>query len=309
MADHAEHAADAYERAHAVLSPTAINTVQVYDGSKDPNAWLNHVRETADLYDWAPADCLRVAKVKLADAAQRWAQARNFTTWAEFAQQLDQRFGETKETAIVRLDRCYQRSGEPIKAFADRFLHDADRAGRTEDAALVYQFIQRLQPDLKTEVLRVKPRSIDDAVDHCNYWQGAQGTLDPRNQENAAQGPNRPAYKSRMPASDDWQPRRPQYDNRRSPPGGAPQRAPFRDVSNRPRGPGPSPSPQPAANPSAANAAVDELTKRFQRLEINLFGWTDCWSPVPDQRRPRHGQQGAPPGARHHEGVQATFQF
>lgn len=37
---------------------------------------------------------------------------------------------------------------ESPKAFADRFMEDADRAGRTEDEALVFQFLRQMQPDL-----------------------------------------------------------------------------------------------------------------------------------------------------------------
>jgi hypothetical protein len=39
----------------------------------------------------------------MAEAAQRWAQARQFQHWEEFARQLDQRFGETRGIAIVRV--------------------------------------------------------------------------------------------------------------------------------------------------------------------------------------------------------------
>ena len=183
MADFQEHHAPAHAPPGlqaAVPSPQAINTIERYDGKRDPNAWLNSLQETAELYGWDAHTCLKVARIRLTDAAQRWAQSRQFNNWLEFQQQLDQRFGETKEQAIVRLDRCYQRPREAPKAFADRFLQDADRAGRNEDAALVYQFIQRLQPELRKEVLRRQPHSIDAAVDYCNYWLGAQGTPDPR---------------------------------------------------------------------------------------------------------------------------------
>lgn len=200
-----------YEATRTVPAPQAISTVQQFEGKTDPNAWLNHISEIADVYGWGPADCLKIAKIRLTHAAQRWAQARQFRSWQDFQQLLDQRFGETKETAIVRLERCYQNPGEAVKAFADRFLQDSDRAGRAEDGALVYQFIQRLQPDLREEVLRAKPKSIDAAVDFANYWVSARGIFNSKYQENDEyKEAYKPSYTDRPTARNNAPDRRPQ---------------------------------------------------------------------------------------------------
>jgi len=82
------------------------------------------------------------------------------------------RFSETKETAIVRHANCKQQPGEAPRAYADRFLHDAYKAGKAEDAALVYTFIKSLHHNLVMEVERQQPHSIEEAVDFCEYWIG-----------------------------------------------------------------------------------------------------------------------------------------
>lgn len=158
--DSVTHPAQAAQTATAMAqqrlspSPLAISTIDKFDGTQDPNAWLSNLHETATLYGWDDTTCLTIAKIRLRGAAQRWAQSRQFNSWLDFQQQLDHRFGETQETAIARLESCVQRKFESPRAFADRFRQDADRSGRVEDAALVYTFIQRLQPSLKTEVIR-----------------------------------------------------------------------------------------------------------------------------------------------------------
>lgn len=252
--------------AHAVPSPQAISIVQQYDGKTDPNAWLNHVQEVADVYGWNQAQCLKIAKIKLTHAADRWAQARMFNSWQEFEHLLDQRFGETKETAIVRLERCFQRPAESPKTFADRFLQDADRAGRTEDGALVYQFIQRLQADLREEVLRAKPQTIDAVVDTCNYWISARGMIDGGHPDSVTpeRASNKPTYKDRPEDYNQPSARRPPFERRYNSTGPGP-RAPFRDNHRSNYAP---PPPKPA--PAMGATAVDDLTKRFQKLEINL---------------------------------------
>lgn len=79
-------------------------------------------------------------------AAQRWMRRKRFEDWDDFQEQFTRRFGETRETAVARLTRCSQRYDETPKAFADRFLENAERAGRAEDEALVYQFLGKLRP-------------------------------------------------------------------------------------------------------------------------------------------------------------------
>ena len=253
----------------AYPNPLAVNTVDKFDGAQDPNGWLTTIQEAATLYRWDPATCLNVAKLKLRGAAQRWAQSRQFTSWVDFQHQLDHRFGETQETAIARLENCFQRRDESPRAFADRFRQDADRSGRVEDAALVYTCIQRLQPHLRTEVSRKQLKSIDKIVEFCNYWLGVQGKAEhaweePRERWADASPPERPPRSSgppRRPApvQDRYRSVQPAY------------RPPFRDVSNRgyrPSQPPPAPKPAPAA--AATTPSVEDLTRQLQRLSLNL---------------------------------------
>ena len=102
-----------------IPSPQALNTIERYDGGSDPNDWVSNLQEIAALYAWSDATCLRIAKIRLQGAARSWAQPRQFADWDDFQRQLDHRFGETKETAIARLEQCRQRPQETPKAFAE----------------------------------------------------------------------------------------------------------------------------------------------------------------------------------------------
>jgi len=267
----------------AIPNPQAINTIERFDGNQDPTAWLNNVYEIATLYGWSEAICLRVAKIRLKGAAQRWAQSRQFNSWVEFQQQLDHRFGETQEAAIIHLESCYQRRDESPRAFADRFRQDADRSGRVEDAALVYTFIQRLQPRLKTEAIRQQLRSIDKVVEYCNYWLGAQGQSGSEN--TPAEDRNTFPVRDDFPSPRNQAPPR-RYEQRRFQPRPAPQRPPLRDASNRA-----TPNNQPSANPkhspqaTASTAAVEDLSRQFQQLQLNLHDHQQMQQRMQDKDR------------------------
>jgi transposase InsO family protein len=259
-----------------------------YDGKKDPNPWLQTFNLTAHLFGW-PADTrLNVAITKLSEAAQQWAQSRHFNNWDEFQAQLDRRFGESQETAIARLETCRQGNNEPPRAFADRFLHDAERAGRAEDAALVFTFMQRLQSDLKQEVLRKQPQTIDDAVEYANWWLSAQGgneypaaNNNSNNYSNNNSGNGggyssfaRPTYNTNNSGGGGTS--RAPYNNRPNARNEPPARSyvnnyrpnnnpfrPLREMTNRARAPV-----APAAKP-ASTPAVDDLVRGLANLQIN----------------------------------------
>lgn len=74
-----------------------------------------------------------------------------------------------------------QQPNESAKAYADRFLQAAARAGRQEDDALLYQFVRRLRPSMCTEVARQRLHSIEDVVSFCIYWSGLHDTSDKEN--------------------------------------------------------------------------------------------------------------------------------
>lgn len=266
---------DAVGYNHAMPALQALNAIAPYDGKKDPDAWLSSIQAIADLYGWTEELCLKIARVRLTGPAWNWAQARQFPSWAAFQQQLDSRYGETKESAIARLECCRQYATESVKDFADRYLYNAEKAGRVEDEALIYNFIQRLQPGLKLEVARQRCHSIEEIVTFCNFWNGlllgAEENVDPTG--SAGFGPfSRPQAFAGPPRRPEF---KPSNQGRRPPPYRPP---PLRDNTN--RGPGGAPrndyrppfkhnnfSPAPAA---VADSAIDELTQKFKKLELNL---------------------------------------
>lgn len=156
-----------------VPSYQAIYIIERHNGRTYAHAWLDSFNTLAELHGWADAVCLRVARVRMTGPAQRWIHRRNVRDWDDFQERFTTHFGETRETAVARLSHCFQRPNESPKACADRFLEDAERAGRVEDEALVYQFLRQMRPALRKEAARRQPHSIDEIVSFCNYWQGA----------------------------------------------------------------------------------------------------------------------------------------
>jgi len=158
--------------AASAVASNQLNAIEWFDGNKDAQAWIIGVERLGRLFRWPRATYLDAALVRLTGAAQTWAMRRQFQDWDQFTDQLLARFSETKETAIVRHANCKQQPGEAPRAYADRFLHDAYKAGKAEDSALVYTFIKSLHPSLVMEVERQQPQTIEQAVDFCEYWIG-----------------------------------------------------------------------------------------------------------------------------------------
>jgi len=189
---------------------------------------------------------------------------------------------------MVRLERCYQKTGESAKNFADRFLEEAERAGRRTDSALLHQFIRRLLPDLRMEVTRQRPATMEQAIEFCNYWTGAntengteERTSSPKNRDDTPMFRRTDANTRRNPP-----PFARQLDNRSARP--SPWQRPTNNYNNRPpfkydrdtaprnanyrpqghtgnayNGPQTRPTNAPTHN-------IDDLAKQMEKLQINL---------------------------------------
>jgi hypothetical protein len=254
----------------------ALNAIAPYDGRKDPDAWLNSIQAIADLYNWTDEQCLKIAKVRLTGPAWSWAQARQFTTWHAFQQQLESRYGETKESAIARLECCWQRSQESVTDFADRYLQNAEKAGRCEDEALVYSFIQRLHPDVKLEVARQRLHSIEEIVTFCSFWlgllHGAEENMDPTDTHdepwsfshpyNHTCSLRRPSIKPREQGCNGAAYRAPPLRDNNAPGSASAHRADYMPQINLHWA-----SPAPATAP--IEAAIEELNQKLMRFELD----------------------------------------
>jgi len=179
---------------------------------------------------------------------------------------------------------------ESAKDFADRFLEEAERAGRGTDSALLHQFIRSLNPDLKLEVTRQRPSSMEEAIEFCSYWTGANADNghDDRVAFSNAKPPvnGQTRWSDRSPrnnpppfANPQWQ-----QNGRNNQQGGRP-RNPFSyghsntngyppRANNQGRPPFSRPfqahQPPQGRAPNTTAAALDDLTRQMGRLQINL---------------------------------------
>jgi len=185
-------------RRHHAIQPAALATVDTYDGETDALSWLANLNELAVLFDWDEEDRLYIAKIRLQANAKRWSKTKQFDDWTDFEQQLIKRFSGTPEMALAQLERCFQQPEESAKDFADRFLDLARRAGRQEDTALLHQFIRRLQYQLRLEVTRQRPASIDEAANFCHYWTNSSLHLE---HDDCYNSPARLFWRSNMSAA------------------------------------------------------------------------------------------------------------
>lgn len=298
-----EHRNEPRHESRRNVLPSALSAVDKYDGHNDAYSWLASFRSLAALCEWEEDDCLKIASIRFIGAAQQWVQPRQVEDWEDFEKQFLCRFGETAETALVRLERCYQKPTESPKNFADRFIEEAERAGRRNDKALMHQFIRHLRSELRLEVTRQRPTSMEEANEFCNYWTGATHNagedylglepLPPRRRPAFAEDTNEARPRRPGPLF----PRREEADNRAFRPQPRPQERdsyrqnfnkggpPFnrnprefprsnrleypRNRGFRPFNPAASAVAQPRPNDATATT-VENLARQMEKLQINL---------------------------------------
>jgi len=158
--------------------PGEIASVPLFRGDDtddhDARHWLTIVDRYSRLWNWTEEAKFVVADTRMTGPAHHWMNSITHPlTWTEFEQEFVERFGERPETALDRLATCRQEENEAVHSYADRFRRDMHLAGRIEDAALRYQFINKLHSRLKIEVKRQEGtlRTLADIVALAKKWE------------------------------------------------------------------------------------------------------------------------------------------
>ena len=158
--------------------PSQMNAIAPYYGdgqdSLSANNWLRLFNANADLFNWSEDTKVRVGRIKMTGPAFEWTCGiSDQASWTQFSNEFLARFGERRESALMRLAKCRQMKGESVASYSDRFRRDANLAGRVEDDSLLFQFREGLQWRLKDEVHRARDRiqTLSDIVEYAKYWE------------------------------------------------------------------------------------------------------------------------------------------
>ena len=278
------------------LSASSLNAVEKFHGGRreDPVDWLNKLNRIGRNFNWSDRNKVDVALLRICGPAAVWAESIDSEVpWSEFEMLFLDRFTEPIEEAMARLTRCKQGPYESIIAYTDRFKSDARSANRVEDGALVWQYLEGMNPDLRVEIYRQggnRPQSIDEISRFLKGWEANSASLnrfgpDPsnpprdnrrntdgtwtrfsKNNNNGPRNPNRGWSSGRYDGSNsrprdfgNWRPRPPQqqYQDRRPMP---PQQPAF--LAN--------PAPRPNPPPVSQDPTMEEITKQFEQMKLVL---------------------------------------
>ena len=165
------------------LSASSLNAVEKFHGGRreDPVDWLNKLNRIGRNFNWSDRNKVDVALLRICGPAAVWAESIDSEVpWSEFELLFMDRFTEPIEEAMARLTRCKQGPYESIIAYTDRFKSDARSANGVEDGALVWQYLEGMNPDLRVEIYRQggnRPQSIDEISRFLKGWEANSASL------------------------------------------------------------------------------------------------------------------------------------
>jgi len=187
------------QQQHRSPLPSEISSVPLFrgDGTDDHEAhhWIETLKQYSRLWRWAEESKMMVARLRMAGPAHHWMSSVSSTIgWEAFEREFINRFGERPEAALDRLANCRQEDNEPLHSYADRFRRDMHLAGRAEDTALHYQFINGLHRRLKIEVKRQEDslHTLADIVALAKRWEDYYD--DEHRHRDPGRGQRTPAY-------------------------------------------------------------------------------------------------------------------
>jgi hypothetical protein len=195
---------DASAMPPGLLMSAGLSDIAPFSGEDDLSAydWLKHMSCLASLYRWDSAACLCIACAKLRGTAAMWLDSAQPSTWKAFQTAFMERFGEDAEALYSRFEQCSQRRGEPTRAYRDRFLALAARAGRLDDPYLPTRFFKGLTRSLRRNMVAYKPmlRTIDDMVTSATSVEDWTGPTAAGNDEDCVPAANTSAHRLIKPS-------------------------------------------------------------------------------------------------------------
>ncbi len=155
------------------INASSLNSIPWFQQPDSARQWLENVERHARVFHWNDQQKLDIARCRLGPEAQVWETGvtHRVGTWAQFKTAFLERYDVREEELYNRLSNCRQGKRESVRQYADRYQHLVAQLGLTTDGepTHMYNFLRGLDRQIYQEVYRMKPRTLDQAIQDAIY--------------------------------------------------------------------------------------------------------------------------------------------
>ena len=146
-------------------------TPETFSGTpkEDPRQWRRKMNDYLALLHTPEADKVRVVSMFLTGAAEVWfnrltpAQKAVYVDFMDLLQQTFEDMGDSFSQNMQAMNRTLK-AGENIETYLTDIMKDATRL-QWDDARIQFQLVQGLTPELKSDVIFLRPDGLNDCLE------------------------------------------------------------------------------------------------------------------------------------------------
>ena len=154
-----------------------------FDGRQEPKTWLEDHRESVKMHKGSTVTAMQCLQLQLVGNARLWLQKQprgSIRSWEELVDKFVKNFRATSKrpASIDELRACNQRSNESVRSFLHRWTSIKHATEDISDERAIDAFCGSVRRrELKEELGRKQPKTIDHLMDIVNQWADGEDSL------------------------------------------------------------------------------------------------------------------------------------
>ena len=144
--------------------------IECYEPGQNVSLWLHRLDTERQLRQWPDAVAVAEASLCMGDVPLTWliTHCNQNTTWLEFEAGMRQRFGDSEQTIMARIQHRKQREDESVQSYTDDmnmlFAQSVFPEAMKRDLML-----DNLKPSLRRQVLASIPTTIEQVIANATF--------------------------------------------------------------------------------------------------------------------------------------------
>ena len=139
--------------------------VDTFELEHNVTLWLHRMDTERQLHQWPDAVAIAEASMNMGDSPLTWflANAGRIHTWAEFEFATKQRFADSEQTIMARIQHRKQCEDESVQSYADD-MHMMMAQSVFPDVLKRDLLLDNMKPSLRKQVMTSIPTTVEEVI-------------------------------------------------------------------------------------------------------------------------------------------------
>ena len=152
--------------------------IELFEPGHNITLWLHRLNTVRSVQGWSDADAIREASLLMGNVALTWflTHCNQLTPWPDFELGMRERFGDSEQTIIARIQHRKQREDESVQTYIDdmnmMFAHIA-----FPDVLKRNLLIDNMKPSLRTQILNSIPTTVEQVIENALFLEETAATV------------------------------------------------------------------------------------------------------------------------------------